>query len=378
MPHSLVVARLDPARSAFWIPRFGRLAASKIVTIPFWALRVSLVNEDEVQPIVAPGTLFVISTQPSPIHIPNASLTLGPRLALDSKRIGALDAQLTTTRSLHSSEACLEWPLYVHTIPRLRIHYSSQKPLTTMHYELDRPSLLKFKDVALDNQLPALDYYYREVRPRQAWIPATESIPDKWTSFSGRRHRYVLGAANSPRAYCFDFLDDYLPCFESPATVYEETYLFHQVCKDYTWHGAVDTIEWVISRRLRATESQDHPCAVHIAPSSFTCEDDSLRSVAQQLYALPSPHLGTPAKRGKSSPSSTDSWNVYTTSSDYPYLPASFKFLYEEFESILGRPRVVVLEIFGVILDRESAILERALSAWPPFACRGVSLDKMV
>ncbi|KAI0367368.1 hypothetical protein BV20DRAFT_560154 [Pilatotrama ljubarskyi] len=323
MPHSLVVARLDPARTAYWIPRFGRLAASKIVTTPFWALRISLANEDEEEePIMDPELLYVVSTQPSPIHISNASLTLGPRLALDSKRVRAEDAQLTTTRPLHSSEARLESPLYVHTIPRLRIHYSSQKPLTTMYYELDRPSLLKFKEIALNNRLPALDYYYHEVRPRHAWIPATESIPDKWTSFSGRRHRYVLGAANSPRAYCFDFLDECFPWFEHPTTVYEEIYFFHQVCKDYTWHGAVDTIEWVISRRLRASESQDHPCAAHIPPSSFTREDDSLRLVAQQLYALPSPHLGTPAKRGKSSPSSTDSWDVYTTSSGTRSSPA--------------------------------------------------------
>ncbi|KAI0367366.1 hypothetical protein BV20DRAFT_1054830 [Pilatotrama ljubarskyi] len=381
MPHSLVVARLDPYSSAFWLTRFGQLTARKIHTAPFWALRVALVDEEKVdKPIMNPRLLYVVSTEPSPINIPGSSFTLGPRLALDSKRLQGADAQLTTTYPLHSFEDVIDWPLYVHTVPRLKIHYPNE-PLATIYYELDKPSLLKFKYAASNNTAPARDYYYREVRPRRAWIP-TESAPREWSSFSGgHHHRYILGGANAPRAYCFEFVDDYFPCLESPSIIYEEIYLFHQVCKDYRWDGVVDTIDWVVARRQQGTKPEDNPGATK-APSPLDAyRNYPLRSTAMELFSLSSPYSHIPVEPVEDLPfnwEGRDPFSLLSTASDYPFLPDTFKFLREIFRDIpLGRPRIIVLDIFGVILDRESAV-RRALSTWSPFVRRRVSLDKIL
>ncbi|KAI0367350.1 hypothetical protein BV20DRAFT_1123502 [Pilatotrama ljubarskyi] len=62
----------------------------------------------------------------------------------------------------------------------------------------------------------------------------------------------------------------------------------------------------------------------------------------------------------------------------YLYLRTAFEYRCENYRSVpLGRPRVVVLEIFGVILDREFAV-KRALSTWLPFVGPGIPLDKIV
>ncbi|KAI0355855.1 hypothetical protein OH77DRAFT_1424112 [Trametes cingulata] len=381
MPHSLVVVRLDPWRSSFWIAPSGRLAASKIVTRPFWALRVSLADEDVPrEPIMDPSLLYVVSSEHSPVHVPNSTLTLGPRIAFDSGRKAGGDAELTTTRPLHSSEPYVDWPLYVHTAPLLRIHYSSQRPFTKMYYELDKPSLSKFKRIALQNHTAVFDYWAQYSRTRRCWIPETKPVPRQWSSFSEKEYTFVLGALNPPRAYCFDFLDDYCPPLEGPSSIYDEIYIFHQVCRDYRWPAAEDTIGWVRFLRLQSRPDHDNPRSVMGHSPTNIHKDGMLRTAMQNLYSLPNPHemsgdlLACPSYEG----GEEDICSLFTSTSDDPNLPFDFPLLPWEYRTIpLKRPRLIVLEVFGVILDRESAI-RRALSMWMPFVRRRISLDKLI
>ncbi|KAI0367372.1 hypothetical protein BV20DRAFT_1123521 [Pilatotrama ljubarskyi] len=381
MPHSLVVARLDPWRSSFWIPPSGRLASRKVLTRPFWALRVSLADEDEREkPIMDPTLLYLVSSEPSPVRVPNSTLTLGPRIACDSNRAVGEDAQLTTTRPLHSSEHFIDSPLYVHTVPLLRIHYSYNEPLTKIYYELDKASLLKFKQIALDNHGVVFEYWARYTRSRRSWMPATEPVPEDWTCFSEKENTFVLGGSNPPRAHCFDFLDDCFPCLETPSIVYNEIYIFHQICRDYRWLGVEDTIGWVRFLRLDRSRVQDDPSSVMVHCHTSICEDSVLRTALMNLHSLPNPHKMADDFLTSPSPANTDdiSSSLWTSSSDDLNLPFAFPLLPWKYRSIpLTPPKLIVLEIFGVMLDRESAI-RRALGMWMPFLRRPLSLDKII
>ena len=215
MPHSFVVCLFDPWISSRWLTPSGRLAAAKIQAQPFWALRGSLADEEHYMdtPIMNPTFLYVVSTMPSPIPIPTSALVLGPKVSRFSGARAFDDHHLTVNPPLPSYEPGLQLPVYLHTTPRIRIHWSHNKPFTRIGTTLDDPSLLKFKVVALENIQLELDYFRQYVRPLDTEGPMAD-MP--------------LGQPNNPQAYAFHFLESSDRPIEYPSYIYSELYLYQQ------------------------------------------------------------------------------------------------------------------------------------------------------
>ncbi|KAI0326093.1 hypothetical protein GY45DRAFT_1437883 [Cubamyces sp. BRFM 1775] len=276
MPHSFVVCLFDPWISSRWLTPSARLAAAKIQAQPFWALRVSLADEEHYKdtPIMNPTLLYVVSTIPSPIPIANSSLVLGPKASKFSSSRAYENPELVVKPPLPSFELALQIPVYLHTTPRIRIHWSFNKPFTRISYVLDDTSLLKFKDIALDNIQSELDYWRQVVRPARGQV-AMGDVPVEWSTFSGPEDPYVLGGLNNPQAYAFHFLEGSDRPVEYTSYIYHELYLYNQIRKDYSWFGVEATIAWVRETRQYIFQALSNQSGSQGRPATETQDNRS-------------------------------------------------------------------------------------------------------
>ncbi|PIL23221.1 hypothetical protein GSI_14530 [Ganoderma sinense ZZ0214-1] len=345
MPHTFVHLKLNPKVSAYWLPLSGQQAAEKIPVRSFWALRANWYG-DEGDP--APGFIFVVSSQPSPYPLVNASLTLGPKLAHDTGVLCEHPTALRTMEPIMTENKNVCCPLYLHAAPMISINPDCRPLVEWFHYRLDAWSLEVFIRVARE-LFPASQDFREWQKRSQAKSGGPEGVEPEWSSFDGG-NSYIIGGRNDPRTFVFKFLKDPYPSLEGPPTIYEEIRLYKQLCKDYKWKGAQETIDWVAN--VRKESGSVLPFLPTVIPASPPVEDPSWAADALSLL-----HKRYP-------PTDTEAID-YDSDNESEFVPRSFPHIMPRFSEVATPSciKIVVFDIFGVILDREGAI-RRALTPW--------------
>ncbi|KAI1787530.1 hypothetical protein LXA43DRAFT_1028571 [Ganoderma leucocontextum] len=338
MPHSFVHLKFDPKLTAYWLPPSGQLAAAKIPVEPFWALRT---NWDGDESDLAPGFIFVVSSDPSPFPLQNASFTLGPKFATDTGAHWNEAATLRMTKPIHTIEEDLSCPLYLHTVPTLPINPYARPPIKAVNYQLDKPSLNKFLRVAHELLPVAWDFRTWHKR-RHGRTGGSECIQEDWSTF-GEWWEVCFGGTKRSEDLCVQVLGGALPVFRG-------------VCKDYKWTGAERTIDWVRDAR-KNTFSSSQPdfeaCVASPSATTSTVLSDPLwRADALLLCEMQYPPLDP---EPVDCDSDTESEFLETTFPRFPYRFPSV--------SMPARVCTVAFDLFGTILDRDGAIKD-ALTAW--------------
>ncbi|KAI0370611.1 hypothetical protein BV20DRAFT_966545 [Pilatotrama ljubarskyi] len=350
-----VLAKFNPRSSAYWLSPSARLAASRIVTQRFWAL----IHWSPGAEGAGAPSLSVISSEPAPSDCPNASFILGPKLAVDSGMLWFDPAALIVHPPLPSTHAELCQPVFLHSVPSIRTldRITAERPPP---YVLEPTAFDVFKTVGKEARSEA----YRRALAKQ---DARNSETHGGDPPEEDRLAYVFGELNNPRAYAFEYgiqPDECIPPFEHVATLYDEMFLYIQLCKDYRWAGVEDTIAWAQATRTKGMPGRmRRPENVRglPKPSALLQRDDRFREDAQTAWDLAlKPRYWT---ESGGLPEEDES----ELHSDSPYLlPFAFPDAPEWYPTIeLGRPRVIVFDVFGILLDREDAI-RTALRAWLP------------
>ena len=177
--------------------------------------------------------LCVVSPEPSPVPLPNASMTLGPKHSVHSSAFRAGDEELTCDTALPCSDWMVDHPLYLHTTPVMEIHMCHLPPVEDVLVQLKDDSLRRFKAAVRGNRTALREYWKAAQKARWA-----ERIAD-WDkhhlselTLSGRPggdSTYMFGYLNNPQAYRFEFFyDGIMPGFEVRPTIYEELLLYAQ------------------------------------------------------------------------------------------------------------------------------------------------------
>ncbi|KAI0631319.1 hypothetical protein C8Q77DRAFT_1132683 [Trametes polyzona] len=436
MTHSFVCAEFDPGESACWLSPSGQRTAANIRTCCFWALRFDL-NDIADHTIrdwsrYSPPVLCAVSSQPSPIPLPNASLTLGPKIDLNSGELstddGSDEAQLIVEPPIECNPSKLHQPLYLHTVPILRLAWNRRRPIQTVLHTLSADSLERFREIAKHNHGLLRDVWARGKKAHLARLlphrARSDSDSTEWSLLSGLPEREAItGRLANPRAYAFDFFyEGRLPLCDGPAWIYREIYVYNQVCKDYSWEQSEQTIAWVRDVRANIESRADegrvaysgaqiyaptHGCVQTLLKKnanfrdrlsrvaflsnvplesfdsdsdeddSYTDEDDSYAdeddSYADEDDSDPDEDDSNP---DEDAPSDTDrgSGSGWFLEHDlpfaFPYIPLRYKTA-----PLPNPPSVVVLDMFGVVLDREGAI-RRALEQWLVYAYPPLDADE--
>lgn len=217
----------------------------KLPRAPFWALRFGFENEPGYGP-TEPGLICPISSLPSSLPIPDASFTLGPKLALDthelSPGIAPGSVQLTVHPPLECASDMLHEPVYLHTAPILRMaggHHPPIKPEESRH-QLDVESLFKFTTAASANIEHARDAWFTRTKASlEEWLarhtPATEGneLAQHW-ELSNIDPTYIFGELHNPDAYCFNFFPKGTRYYcEYPTPIYEQMALYAQYVRRF-------------------------------------------------------------------------------------------------------------------------------------------------
>ncbi|KAI0659757.1 hypothetical protein C8Q70DRAFT_980988 [Cubamyces menziesii] len=374
MPHTLTAARFDPVTSSYWLSHSGRRAVMRIVRSPFWAFRFNLADsrEDENNPMY----LCIVSPEPSPLPLPNASLTLGPKHSVYTSASRAGDEELTCDISFPCSDWMVDNPLYLHTTPIIEIHMRNLLPVQEVFAQLKKDSLHRFKEAVRENKNALRGHWEASQRARWAEQIADwdkHQISELTFSDLGGDPTYMFGYLNNPQAYFFEFFyQGTMPGFDERPTIYEELFLYAQICKDYRWRGVETVILWIRAARKSDRAVQNANSSVEALVPCTTVQqepfevDPSFREIAEELsvFGLRSMSLheemGAMAEQESTTHSGDSQYTlVYPLDFDFPELPWEFP------EIPLGTPRIVVFDLFGVILDREKAI-RCALSSWLP------------
>ncbi|KAI0631301.1 hypothetical protein C8Q77DRAFT_199942 [Trametes polyzona] len=269
--HALVLAEFDPVKTAsLWLSRFAVMAAADIPTAPLWAIRFHTPNSDATN---APGALCALSSLPSPIPIPDASYTVGPKIAIDTGEIsnetGRGDVQLNVNPPMECLSDTLHQPLYLHTAPTFRVFGGSRRPIQAVLHELDADSFDIFNRAVESNDELLDDVWVRQKKARLADLLPHHACADddytQWSLLSGPPDpTEVFGELNNPHAYCFTFAYDRdLMIRDGPAHIYDEMLLYAQLCKDYRWSHAERVLNWGDVLRQWHEDIEDHTRDAH-------------------------------------------------------------------------------------------------------------------
>jgi len=173
MPHSFVVAKFLPQRSANWTSYYGLERAASLKPLPFLALRVSRTDVG-MQDLGRQGQfLFAISSEKPTGVNDGCYFTLGSSLSIERKM---LRVEPSLCPSGHT--------LYVHTFPRLLEDAQFQiSPVTVPHlpHRLDEPSFLAFCNSVLEIYTKFLKCA-NDARSSGG----SELVEDGWDSWSGK------------------------------------------------------------------------------------------------------------------------------------------------------------------------------------------------
>ncbi|RPD61807.1 hypothetical protein L227DRAFT_524311, partial [Lentinus tigrinus ALCF2SS1-6] len=373
MSHSLLPAKFDPAGSAYWLPKSGRLAASRLPIEPFWGLRTCFTDDERDN--LSPPWLFAISSYPSPYPVENASFTLGPRIISKTGAVVSTDADILTTTPIPTKEERASWPLYLHILPALRLNTMRCSLFDQLYYTLTEDSLRAFND-GVGRCLKSAKEKQREIlaAPHDIWEVKKGWFARKENPDTGA---YMFGGPPpDPQKYVFNFdfdAEPKLPSFEGPSNVYDELMLYNQLCKDYQWRGVDLAIEWV--REMRANTRRGwmkNPDTLVTTLPTEVCLDDDSRKRAMELAALDNPHARITAVLDErdaqrleqaGEPHSPSGWSDSSDSS-VKFLPRRFPHLPFSYPVVpFGPTKVVAFDIFGTILDRQDT-LNVALGPW--------------
>ena len=229
MSHSFLPVKFEPERSAHWLPKAGRLAAARLPTRRFWALRICFTDDERDK--IWPPWLFVIASSPSPYPVENASFTLGPRRVLGAGVVVDGDADIQTTAPIPTMESRVSRPLYLHIVPALPLDLPHCSALLRTSFTLTEDSLRTFHD-GVARCIRTADDNIREAQATHS----PESLKNGWYAprLDANSDAYMFGEPSNPHKYVFDFgfhlpLDTIdFPAFEVPPTVYDELMLYNQ------------------------------------------------------------------------------------------------------------------------------------------------------
>ncbi|KAI0659747.1 hypothetical protein C8Q70DRAFT_933206 [Cubamyces menziesii] len=382
MPHTLIVAQFHPVASSYWLPRSGQLAAARIPTVPFWALRFSL--DDFEEDSDRPQQLCVVSPEPSPVPLPNASLTLGPKHAVLSGTFYTGDEDLTAKAALPCPDRMLRRPVYLHTTPVIWMHMFCSPPVECVVCQLEEDSIRRFRQAVQDGT-KAL-YKYRNNKEQEKWAAQVaqwgrHDLSEFVFGQHGWDPTYMFSHLNNPKAYCFTFFySGNVPGFGDRPTIYDELLLYAQICKDYRWEGVERSLLWV--RDMRVENRSEHRILALPEILNTRCTpfegDPTFREAVKQLPGGRRPITLEEEEEMEEADDDTSDSTLESDNSRYvwvSWLKWAFPELALEFPELpLGNPRVVVLDLFGVVLDREAAI-RCAFDKWLSFAHHGQTVE---
>ncbi|KAG0707894.1 kinase-like domain-containing protein [Suillus ampliporus] len=319
MPHSFVVAKFIPQRSASWTSHYGLEKAASMKTLPFLALRVSR-PDIGMQDLGLQGKyLFVISP-----HTPTG---------VNDGCCFALGSSLNKERKMLHLEPPLHpggRTLYVHTFPRLlEDTIYDPSPVTVPHlpHQLDESSFLTFCRSVMEVN----EKFVQEKCAKDAHSSGgNDPVEDGWDSWSGESHREYL---NRRGGYVFEYLEPEtfnLSAVE-PTSIYQDLLLYNQLATDYSWMGVTAAVKW-------ALKSRDHHRAHGARRSDLLLPGSSFPLTETPLL------LTTLRKRKKH-------WTgMMSPMSTFDFVP--------DYMPPVSAPsaRVIAFDLFGSILDRDGAI----------------------
>ncbi|KAG2071500.1 kinase-like protein [Suillus decipiens] len=350
MPHSFVIAKFLPQRSADWTSYYGLEKAASLKTLPFLALRVSR-TDIGMQDMGRQGQfLFAISSEKPTGVNDGCYFALGSSLNIERK-------MLCVEPSLYPGGRTL----YVHTFPRLLEDAQFQiSPVTVPHlpHRLDESSFLAFCGSVLDVYAKFL-----KCANDAHSSGGSEPVEDGWDSWSGQspyEYRHDRGG------YVFEYLDpqnfDTSTAVEA-TSIYQDLLLYNQLAADYSWMGITAAVKW-------ALKSRDHFCAYGVRRcgvqgysfiENLPTFDANLKAHALTLWSMKIPFDGDPPVVDNASGTEEVDWD------DGPDVDLDFVPDYVPPVSA-SSTRAIAFDVFGTILDRDGAINEamRLLSPTHP------------
>jgi hypothetical protein len=217
MPHTFVVAKLIPQRSAYWTSGYGILKATSLATRPFLALRISRTDIGYDGHWREGDFLFAISPQkPSGVN-EGCYFALGSSLDEGSK-------MLHVQPPLHPKGGTL----YVHTFPKLLEHLELDPPVSVAHlpHQLEESSYLAFCRSVLDDYDKILQEKYTN-GPDERSSGGSEPVGDEWHTWKTYEH---TERALKQNGYVFEYLEPWsfdLSVVEPPS-IYQDLLLYNQ------------------------------------------------------------------------------------------------------------------------------------------------------
>ena len=218
MPHSFVIAKLVPKRSAMWTSYYGIQKAADLATRPFLALHVSATDlglGDPEEP-ERYSTLFLVSPE-KPTGLKYFTLT--PR-ASGEKRA------LVVNPSLHPEGRSL----YVHTFPELHedeviFGAGVANDATIGPHYLDKPSFRTFCRSVMKDRHNRMQLKQSEILRGQSLSGGDDAIEDGWDTWSGKSSKERF---RDPMGCVYEHLHfKNLPLWEPPS-IYRELLLYKQ------------------------------------------------------------------------------------------------------------------------------------------------------
>ncbi|KAG2145178.1 hypothetical protein DEU56DRAFT_754054 [Suillus clintonianus] len=191
MPHSFVIAKFLPHRSATWTSHYGLEKAASLNSLPFLALRVSRTDVG-VQDLGRQGHfLFVISPEKPTGVNDGCYFTLGSSLIVERKMLHVEPPLRPGGRTF-----------YIHTFPRLLEDAQFEfSPATVPHlpHRLEEFSFLAF----CGSVMAVFEKFVKRANDARS-SGGSELVEDGWDSWSGESpYEY----RRDPGGYVFEYLE---------------------------------------------------------------------------------------------------------------------------------------------------------------------------
>ncbi|KAG2340923.1 hypothetical protein BDR05DRAFT_840076, partial [Suillus weaverae] len=358
MPHSFVIAKFLPQRSATWTSYYGLEKAASLESHPFLALRVSR-TDIGMQDFDRQGQfLFAISPKkPSGVN-DGCYFALGSSLDKEKKML-----------RIEPPLGLGDCTLYVHTFPRLLEDTEFKlSPETVPHisHQLDESSYRTFCRSVME----VYETFAREKCAKDVQSSGgSDVVEDGWDSWSGESQREYL---NRRPGYVFEYLEpqsfDLSAVTVEPTSIHQDLLLYNQLAADYSWVGVTAAVKWAIKSRasFRAHGAQRNG---HLVPgSSFVGNlptfNENLKAHALTLWSTRIPFDGDPPVVDDTSETEEAfDWD------DEPCVDLDFV---PDYVPPISAPSasVIAFDLFGTILDRDGAVNEAMRLLSPTHADR--------
>ncbi|KAF8515061.1 hypothetical protein JB92DRAFT_2916075 [Gautieria morchelliformis] len=323
MAHSFVVTRFIPQRSAWWTSYYGVQKASALVTHPFLALRVFATDLGWGDPSNPTRHiyLFIVSPQKPTGLNSDCYFTVASTVSEETRH---LRVHPPLTRDGPT--------LYIHTFPKLYEEESS--------FRIFCRSVMK--DHSRRMRLQRLETI-RTSSPHDA-----DKVQSDWDTWSGQLDEEYL---HEPGGLVYEHLPfNNLP-LQEPCSIHQELLLYKQFTADYSWSGVTAAISWVRELRDRmAKEGLPQAKLVDSGPYSGSRAEPSIRATMEALQSMNIPYDGDPPPAAEAEEEPEWEWDDPCPASEM--VPIS--------SDTVGSAdvKVIVFDLIGTILDRETAVRE--------------------